>query len=93
MPKQLSTGPELPYFISSGAMASSPDGKGVILFGGKRQVPDLDKYSDILELRSDGKGWVGPWTTLTAKLQYPRSFHVVIPIVTDIDAVACKSNV
>ena len=39
MPKQLSTGPELPYFISAGAMASSPDGKGVILFGGKRQVP------------------------------------------------------
>ena len=73
-------------------MASSPDGKGVILFGGKRQVPDLDTYSDILELRSDGKGWVGPsWTTLTAKLQYPRAFHVVIPIVTDIDAVTCRS--
>ena len=93
MPKQLSTGPELPYFISSGAMASSPDGKGVILFGGKRQVPDLDKYLDILELRSDGKGWLGPWTILTAKLQHPRSYHVVIPIVTEIDAVACKSNV
>ena len=93
MPKQLSTGPELPYFISSGAMASSPDGKGVILFGGKRQVPDLDTYSDILELRSDGKGWLGPWTILTAKLQHPRSYHVVIPIVTDIDVVACKSNV
>ena len=93
MPKQLSTGPELPYFISSGAMASSPDGKGVILFGGKRQVPDLDKYLDILELRSDGKGWLGPWTILTTKLQHPRSYHVVIPIVTEIDAVSCKSNV
>ena len=93
MPKQLSTGPELPYFISAGAMASSPDGKGVILFGGKRQVPDLDTYSDILELRSDGKGWLGPWKILTAKLQHPRSYHVVIPIVTEIDAVACKSNV
>ena len=73
-------------------MATSPDGNGVILFGGR----DDSRYShtaNILELRSDGKGWVGPWTTLTAKLQYPRSFHVVIPIVTDIDAVACESNV
>ena len=86
MPKQLSTGPELPYFISAGAMASSPDGKGVILFGGKRQVPDLDTYSDILELRSDGKGWVGSWTTLTAKLQYPRFYHVVIPVFMEIEA-------
>ena len=45
MPKQLSTGPELPYFISAGAMASSPDGKGVILFGGKRQLPDLALFT------------------------------------------------
>ena len=89
MPKQLSTGQELPYFISAGAMASSPDGKGVILFGGKRQVPDLDTHLDILELRSDGKGWVGSWTTLTAKLQYPRFYHVVIPIFMEIEA--CES--
>ena len=70
-------------------MATSPDGNGVILFGGR----DDGRYSvtaSIFELRSDGKGWVGPWTTLTAKLQYPRSYHVVIPIVTDIDALACK---
>ena len=36
MPKQLSTGPELPYDIYGGAMASSPDGNGVLLFGGRR---------------------------------------------------------
>ena len=89
MHEQLSTGPKLPYDIRAGAMASSPDGKGVILFGGKRQVPDLDTYSDILELRSDGKGWVGSWTTLTAKLKYPRFYHVVIPIFMEIEA--CES--
>ena len=89
MSEKLSTGPKLPYDIDGGRMASSPDGNGVILFGGYSS--SLQKpLASILELRSDGKGWLGPWTTLTAKLQYPRSFHVVIPIVTDIDAVACK---
>ena len=71
-------------------MASSPDGNGVLLFGGLIIDNAENQLASILELRSDGKGWVGPWTTLTAKLQYPRSYHVVIPIVTDIDAVACK---
>ena len=48
------------------------------------------RYIDtILELRSDGQGWVGSWTTLTAKLQHPRSWHVVIPVFTDKDD-ACK---
>ena len=91
MTEKLSTGPKLPYNIDGGRMASSPDGNGVLLFGGR----DDGRYSvtaSIFELRSDGKGWVGPWKTLTAKLQYPRSFHVVIPIFTDIDAVACKSK-
>ena len=73
-------------------MASSPDGNGVLLFGGCSSSLQ-NCLTSILELRSDGKGWVGPWTTLTAKLQYPRIFHVVIPIVTDVDAVACESNV
>ena len=92
MPKKLSTGPKLPYDIGFGAMASSPDGNGVILFGGFSLL--LQRHlTSILELRSDGKGWLGPWTILTAKLQHPRSYHVVIPIVTEIDVVACKSNV
>ena len=58
MPKKLSTGPELPYSICCGAMASSPDGNGVILFGGKSY--SKAKYLDvILELKSNGQGWVG----------------------------------
>ena len=93
MPEKLSTGPKLPYNIRGGRMASSPDGNGVLLFGGLIIDNAENQLASILELRSDGKGWVGPWKTLTAKLQYPRSFHVVIPIVTDIDAVACESNV
>ena len=88
MPKKLSTGPELPYDICCGAMASSPDGNGVILFGGKSY--SNARYLDvILELKSNGQGWVGSWTTLTAKLQHPRSWHVVIPVFTDKDD-ACK---
>ena len=79
--KQSSTGPELPYGISQSAMASSPDGNGVILFGG-----------EILELRSDGQGWVGSWTILTAKLQSPRRYqHVVIPVFMEKDT--CELNV
>ena len=92
MPEKLSTGPKLPYDIRGGRMVSSPDGNGVLLFGGYSSLLQ-NHVASILELRSDGKGWVRPWTTLTAKLQYPGIFHVVIPIVTDVDAVACESNV
>ena len=69
-------------------MASSPDGNGVILFGGYTTSGLLD---NILELRSNGQGWASSWTTLTAKLQYRRGYHVVIPIVMDIDT--CELNV
>ena len=80
MPKHLSTGPALPYAIRSSAMATSPDGNGVVLFGGYYGAEDA-----ILELKSDGQGGVGTWTTLTAKLQYGRYYHVVIPILMDKD--------
>ena len=74
----------MPYDIYGGAMASSPDGNGVILFGGYRW--STDKILDsILELKSDGEGWLGSWTILTAKLQYARYYHVVIPVVMDVD--------
>ena len=44
------------------------------------------RYIDtILELRSDGQGWVGSWSILTTKLKYERAYHVVIPVVMDID--------
>ena len=64
-------------------MATSPDGNGVILFGGYSTSGLLDS---ILELRSNGQGWASSWTTLTTKLKYPRARHVVIPVVMDIDA-------
>ena len=86
MSKQLFTGPELPYDIEGGAMASSPDGNGVIFFGGyTKSTGTWKKLDSILELKSDGEGWLGSWTILTAKLQYARSYHVVIPVVMDID--------
>ena len=78
MLKHLSTGPELPYGISYSAMAPSPDGNGVILVGGEdSQWNNLDS---IFELKADGQGWVGSWTTLTTKLQYGRRYHIVIPV-------------
>ena len=58
-------------------MAPSPDGNGVILVGGHKSGLDLDS---ILELKADGQGWVGSWTTLTTKLQYARRDHIVIPV-------------
>ena len=59
------------------AMAPSPDGHGVILVGGLSRKRILDT---ILELKSDGQGWVGSWTTLPTKLQYARRMHIVIPM-------------
>ena len=61
-------------------MAPSPDGNGVILFGGVSGSGYLDT---ILELKADGQGWVGSWTTLSTKLQYAREKHVVIPVWMD----------
>ena len=87
VPFNLSTGPELPYSIRyiSGAMAPSPDGNGVILIGGIGNNYDsiLELKVDGLELKADGQGWVGSWTTLSTKLQYARSNHVVIPVWMD----------
>ena len=60
-------------------MAPSPDGNGVILIGGSSSG-----YLDtILEMKADGEGWVGSWTTLSTKLQYARGYHVVIPVLMD----------
>ena len=80
MLKHLSTGPELPFGIGSisGAMAPSPDGNGVILIGGWDS--SYNSLDTILELKADGQGWVGSWTTLSTKLQYARYHHVVIPV-------------
>ena len=77
--KHLSTGPELPYGLYGSAMATTPDGNGVILVGGR--MSPYPWWSDsILELKADGQGWVGAWTTLSTKLQYGRQYHIIIPV-------------
>ena len=90
IPLHLSTGPSLPYGIGASSLATSPDGNGVILFGGLGGQT-IDFLDSILELRSDGQGWVGSWTTLTAKLQTPRYSHVVTPVFMEKDT--CELNV
>ena len=68
-------GPELPYRLLYSAMATSPDGGGVILFGGYNS--DKNEEEDtILELRFDAD----EWTELPQKLNQTRYGHVVIPI-------------
>ena len=63
-------------------MSTSPDGNGVILVGGYISSCCLDS---ILELKADGHGWVGAWTTLTVKLQYGRYDHIIIPVLMEKD--------
>ena len=80
--KNLFTGPELPYGLYGSTMSTSPDGNGVILVGGYTS----SGYSDsILELKADGQGWVGAWTTLSTKLQYGRQQHIIIPVLMEKD--------
>ena len=81
MCKHLSTGPALPYGISYSTMATSPDGDGVVLFGG--YVGSEVVIDAIMELKSDGQGWVSVWTILSAKLQFPRYYHLVIPLLME----------
>ena len=61
--------------VALSAMATSPDGQGVILFAGST---DNDEYANtaVLELRYS----LNEWTTLPQKLKDNRSGHVVIPI-------------
>ena len=68
-------GPSLPYGLEDSAMATSPDGGGVILFGGY----NFNKHESedrLLELRYDSE----QWTELSQKLKQHRRSHVVIPI-------------
>ena len=64
-------------------MATSPDGNGVILVGGESSSTSF--LDSILELKADGQGWVGAWTTLSTKLQYGRDSHIVIPVLMEKD--------
>ena len=81
--EHLSTGPELPYALYYSAMSTLPDKNGVILVGGKKYSSVWIESDSILELKADGQGWVGAWTTLSTKLQYPRYGHIIIPILMD----------
>ena len=55
-------------------MAKSPDGRGVILFGGFSDENYYEKR--ILELRADDNSW----TILDKTLENGRSDHVVIQL-------------
>ena len=63
----------MPYGLGFSAMAESPDGRGVLLFGG---WSDENNYEDrILELRAGANSW----NILNITLQNRRGYHVVIP--------------
>ena len=68
------TGPLLPYVLAYSAMAESPDGRGVILFGGWSDENYAEKR--ILELREGDNSW----TILDKTLENGRNGHVVIPL-------------
>ena len=67
------TGPSLPYGLEWSAMAESPDGRGVLLFGGSI-VNGYEKR--ILELRAGADSW----SILNLTLENARRWHVVIPL-------------
>ena len=52
-------------------MAESPDGKGVLLFGGEGEIQDR-----ILELRAGANSW----NILDITLQNERKYPTVIPL-------------
>ena len=68
------TGPSLPYGLYDSAMAESPDGRGVLLFGGRSIENDPEKR--ILELRAGADSW----NFLNVTLKNARNWHVVIPL-------------
>ena len=71
----LFAGPELPYKLKHSVMATSPDGGGVILFGGLNANKGA-REDALLKLLYDGDEWI----ILPQKLKQPRNAHVVIPI-------------
>ena len=58
-------------------MAESPDGRGVLLFGGRRNIGEpIYPEKSILELRAGADCW----TILNVSLESRRYSHVVIPL-------------
>ena len=80
----------MPYDVYGGAMAPSLDGNGVILVGGT--IYSSGHTDTILELKSDGQGWVGSWTILTTKLHHARAYHVLIRVIMDINSTCSIIN-
>ena len=68
------TGPSLPYVLRLSSMAESPDGRGVLLFGGDSTENNNQKR--ILELRAGAD----EWKILNVSLQNGRESHVVIQL-------------
>ena len=68
------TGPSLPYSLYYSAMAESPDGRGVLLFGGCSSENCGEKR--ILELRAGADSW----SILNVTLENARQGHFVIPL-------------
>ena len=64
----------MPYGLINGAMAKSPDGGEVILFGGYREFDGREDR--ILGLSAEADSW----NILNSTLQNGRSSHVVIPL-------------
>ena len=64
----------MPYSLYYSAMAESPDGRGVLLFGGYNTENNYEKR--ILELRAGADSW----KILNVTLKNARREHVVIPL-------------
>ena len=73
-------GPALPYNLFQSAMATSLDGRGVLLFGGigcSGIYTDSCHHTDrILELHPGASSW----SSLQFTLEHRRSWHNVIPL-------------
>ena len=88
---QWTFGPKLPYRLKESSMITSPDGKGVILMGGRigfskkeyfqEDFDEEDKVTDVMiELRSDTM----EWNILEKTLSCPRMRHIAIEIPYDL---------
>ena len=68
------TGPSLPYLLGQSTMAESPDGRGVLLFGGCGNEWNIEDR--ILEFKAGANSWI----ILNITLQNRRHQHAVIPL-------------
>ena len=71
-------GPSLPYGLLYSAIAKSPDGRSVFLFGGAKSNIDVVFENRILELHAGAYSW--NWSILNFTLKNRRKNHVIIPL-------------